>query len=216
MKKYIIALGIILIVAIAWAATTFKKDTLKIAWYDSANEHNSTVYASMDSAVIKIDPTNDSGYLIVYDNVGTVVLTVSATAITLGENLLMAAKSISADGTAGDGLTFATNGDVTVNKNLFIKGYRNTFLDTSVVNDSYGFASTDITAYTFGLEICFRAKVANTDGATLQINALGALAILKKHDAALATNDIEVGQLVVVKYDTTGTDNWQMISQIAN
>lgn len=185
MKRYIFILTILIIAGVLFAVTTFKKDAFKWAWYDATDETETTVYADMDSSTIKIDSTNDSGYLIIYNSDGDAVLTI-------------------------------TSSDIVFGKNLFISGYRNTFLDTSTVNDSYGIVTTAITAYSFGLQVTFRAGVENTDGATFQINSLGALNILKKHDVALASADIEVGQLVVIKYDTTGTDNWQMVSQIAN
>lgn len=65
-----------------------------------------------------------------------------------------------------------------------------------------------------GLQITFKATTANTDGATLEITSVGDLdAILKQHDVALATGDIEAGQIVVVVFD--GSD-WQMVSPVAN
>lgn len=69
------------------------------------------------------------------------------------------------------------------------------------------------TAYTTGMVVNFKANTANTGAATLNVNSLGAITILKNHDTALADNDIEVGQLVTVIYDGT---NFQMQSQIAN
>jgi len=67
-------------------------------------------------------------------------------------------------------------------------------------------------AYATGMMIVFTANTANTDGATLNVNALGAKTILKLHDEALETGDIEAGQVVVVVYDGT---NMQMTSQLA-
>ena len=57
------------------------------------------------------------------------------------------------------------------------------------------------------------ATTINTDGATLEISEVGDLdAILKMNDQALASGDIEAGQIVVVVWDGS---NWQMTSQIA-
>jgi|GEM_PF-2805185 len=86
------------------------------------------------------------------------------------------------------------------------------FNDTSAVNDSYGFVTGKITAYTTNMRICFKAAVANTDAATLQINSLGAKAIKKKHDEDLVTGDVEVGQYIEAIYDGT---YFQMLSQLA-
>ena len=90
--------------------------------------------------------------------------------------------------------------------------HNTTFIDTSVVNDSYGFVNAGLTAYITGMRICVKISVANTDAATLQINSLGAKAIKKRHDTALATGDIEAGQFIDVVYDGT---NFQMLSQLA-
>lgn len=67
-------------------------------------------------------------------------------------------------------------------------------------------------AYVVGMEVRFSANTGNTAGATLNVNSLGALAILKFHDQALATGDIEVGQISTVIYDGT---NWQLQSATA-
>ena len=58
----------------------------------------------------------------------------------------------------------------------------------------------------------FKTDVANTGAATLNVNALGAQAILKMRDQALVTGDIEAAQVVTVVWDGT---NWQMQSQLA-
>ncbi len=55
-------------------------------------------------------------------------------------------------------------------------------------------------------------SVANTGAATLQINALGAKAVSKLHNQALANGDVEVGQILHLVYD--GTD-FQLLSQLA-
>ena len=95
----------------------------------------------------------------------------------------------------------------------------------SVVSNTYNFAADaqadddyeidipDLTALTTGLMVTFTANTANTDGATLEITSIGDLdAILKLHDQALVTGDIEAGQVIVCVFDGT---NWQMISQLA-
>ncbi|MDD2869670.1 hypothetical protein [Neomegalonema sp.] len=92
----------------------------------------------------------------------------------------------------------------------------NTFKDTSLVNDSYGFTSSNITAYSDGLEIKFKAGVANTGACTLQINALGAKGLKSLHDQDPQDNYIEVGSWVVCIYDTVGTDYFQIVSPDAN
>jgi len=67
-------------------------------------------------------------------------------------------------------------------------------------------------AYVEGLTIRFKANTGNTAGATLNVNGLGAVAILKFHDQVLATGDIEPGQISTVVYDGT---NFQLQSAVA-
>ena len=63
-----------------------------------------------------------------------------------------------------------------------------------------------------GLMIVFDANTVNTDGATITFNGFAAKDLLKLHDQALATGDIEAGQIIVAVYDGTA---FQMISQLA-
>jgi hypothetical protein len=85
---------------------------------------------------------------------------------------------------------------------------------SAVGTDAYAITVTGITALAVGDRFSFLADVANTGAATLQVNSLPvvAAAILKQHDVALATGDIEAGQIVTVVWDGTV---WQMQSQIA-
>lgn len=82
--------------------------------------------------------------------------------------------------------------------------------------DAYAITLSPVPAsLTNGFTVIFKADVANTGPATLNVNSLGAKAIKKTHDEDLANNDIEAGQLVIVSYQAT-EDVWQMQSQIAN
>jgi len=54
-----------------------------------------------------------------------------------------------------------------------------------------------------GVPIIFKANTANTGAATLNLNSLGAKAIKKNYNEALANNDIKAGQMVIVAYDGT-------------
>ena len=69
------------------------------------------------------------------------------------------------------------------------------------------------TAYVAGMVFRFKADVANAGAATLNVNSLGAVAIVKNFNTVLSDNDIIAGQLVEVEYDGT---NFQMLSPIAN
>ncbi len=61
-------------------------------------------------------------------------------------------------------------------------------------------------AYTQGMPIYFKANTANTGAATLNVNGLGARAIVKGLNTALATNDILAGMICHVVYDLANTN----------
>lgn len=76
--------------------------------------------------------------------------------------------------------------------------------------------SPAISSYTTGGRYKFKADVANTGAATLNLNAVGAITIKKAPGGVttdLADNDILVGQMVEVVYDGT---NFQMVSLLGN
>jgi len=54
-----------------------------------------------------------------------------------------------------------------------------------------------------GLPIFFKAHVANTGAATLNVNGLGAIAMRKKATEALVAGDIIAGQILIAQYDGT-------------
>ena len=118
------------------------------------------------------------------------------------------AISLVAGGVEGMRITEATRIDVAVN------GAVNYGADASTSDDAYEVDIPTITALVAGLTVTFLVAFANDGPATFEITSVGSTpAILKQHDVALATGDIEAGQIVVVVYDGT---SWQMVSQIAN
>lgn len=68
-------------------------------------------------------------------------------------------------------------------------------------------------AYATGMVVNFTANTLNTGASTLNVNALGAKAIVKNFNAALVTGDILAGQAITAIYDGT---NFQMQSPIAS
>ena len=87
------------------------------------------------------------------------------------------------------------------------------FCADSVGTDSYACSiSPAIASLTTGACYTFSAGTANTDGAGINFNAIGAKDIHKMHNQALITGDIEAGQIVVVCYDGA---EMQMTSQLA-
>jgi hypothetical protein len=82
-------------------------------------------------------------------------------------------------------------------------------------NDTYAITlSPALASYTAGSVFCFKANTVNTGPATLNINSVGALNILRVDGSALANGDIAAGQFVqVVIVDGS---NCRMISPLAN
>jgi len=102
--------------------------------------------------------------------------------------------------------------EITLNDTVYVDGVIN-FAADEQADDDYEISLPGVSALVTGLTVTFIATTANTDGATLEITEVGDLdAILKMHDQALVTGDIEAGQVVVCVFDGT---NWQMTSQTA-
>jgi hypothetical protein len=79
-------------------------------------------------------------------------------------------------------------------------------------NDTYVVTlSPAPTSYTAGMTIRFKPDTANTGACSLNVNGLGAIAIKKKMNVDLDTNDILAGQMVEVIYDGSGTPYFQMV-----
>lgn len=84
---------------------------------------------------------------------------------------------------------------------------------SSAGSDTYAITVTPaLSAYANGQRFRFKADVANTGAATLNVNGLGAITIKKLHDQDLITGDIEANQIVEVVYNSTGPV-FEMISQ---
>lgn len=76
-------------------------------------------------------------------------------------------------------------------------------------------ANQTISAYAQGQIFAFEANFGNTGAATLNVDSVGAKNILKHNDVALASGDIESGQIVVVAYEGAA-DAFQLISPLGN
>lgn len=71
--------------------------------------------------------------------------------------------------------------------------------------------SPALAAHIPGMPIRFKANHANTGAATININSLGAVAIKKNYNQALAANDILSGQIITICHDGT---NYQVTGGI--
>lgn len=114
------------------------------------------------------------------------------------------------------------DGDLYVADDIFADGSINSgaaynfFADTSAVNDDYGFVTGYVAAYSDGLQLTFKAGVANTGACNLQINALTKLAIKTTGGDDPPDNYIEAGTRVQVIFCDEATDYWQLLSPDAN
>lgn len=88
-------------------------------------------------------------------------------------------------------------------------GYANYATATGSANAYVVALSAQITALADGLAVRFKANAANTGAATVNVNSLGAKAIVRPSGAALEASDIANGQIVEVCYDSTN-DRFQL------
>jgi len=68
-----------------------------------------------------------------------------------------------------------------------------------------------LTAYAQGMMIGFECGAANTGATTLNIDSVGAKAVVKFHDVPLVSGDLEAGGIYIVAYEATA-DNFQLVS----
>lgn len=72
-------------------------------------------------------------------------------------------------------------------------------------------AARTVTAYAQGQVFMFEAGGTNTGAATLNVDAVGAKAVVKRYNVALAAGDIVAGQIVAVAYEASA-DNFQLLT----
>jgi len=84
---------------------------------------------------------------------------------------------------------------------------------TATVTDVYTTTITNVTSYTTNDTYAIKFNTANDNGATLNINGLGAVPLVKNNNVAITGGDISVGQEFIVIYDGT---NFQMIGITPN
>lgn len=90
----------------------------------------------------------------------------------------------------------------------------NSYAASATGTDAYAITLNDApSAYATGQIFYFKADVANTGTATLDVNSLGAKTILRSGGATLLTGDVLAGQLVQVEYNGT---SFEMQSAPAN
>lgn len=164
----------------------------------------------MDNAALSgaVDATT------VTKGIGTVsVAPAGATPIFVGDNDGRVPTQGENDGLAATTTPSSTNKFIT--QKDFQKGVE-TYAADAGSTDAYAITlSPAITAYANGMVFRFKANTVNTGAATLNINSLGAKAIVKNFNVALADGDIKASQIVEVQYESVG-DNFQLLSPVSN
>ena len=84
---------------------------------------------------------------------------------------------------------------------------------TASVTDVYTTTISGVTSYTLNDAYIIKFNTANSDGATININGLGAVQLVKNNDVIITGGDIRVGQEFIIIYDGT---NFQMLGIAPN
>ncbi len=115
-------------------------------------------------------------------------------------------------GLPGDNTDIAVgSGNKYVTQTGFQKGAE-VYAATATGNDTYVITLSPVpTSLVNGMILRFKADVANTGPATLNVNSLGALAIVTGLSTALITGDILANQVCIVVYNSTGTV-WELVN----
>lgn len=155
--------------------------------------------------VISLDQTrlNDPSSI---DATGSNVATIEKVAVLPADNYILLASL--ASGVITDERTWAVLNEEIIPTTYF-------YDEDEEVSDTYVITINGIKEYTDGMEVAFKAATANTDAATLNINSIGAKEIVKNHNITLTSGDIDVSQIVEVRYNATD-DVFEMTSQVAN
>lgn len=107
------------------------------------------------------------------------------------------------DALAGDSGTPSSTNKFVTQKGLQIQAEQ--YAASAAGNDTYAVTLSPVpAAYVNGMVVRFKADVANTGPATLNVNTLGAISIVTSVGTALVTGDIVANQIVQVIYNSTG------------
>jgi hypothetical protein len=107
--------------------------------------------------------------------------------------------------TIGD-VTGATSGTTLIGGSLTLDGPVNYGVDAGASDTYVVTLSPAPTAYVAGMLISFTVNTANTGAATINVNGLGAVSLVKGANAALADNDLIVNRTYLAVYDGTRFD----------
>ena len=96
--------------------------------------------------------------------------------------------------------------------------WRDLFGGTKISSGTYTVTLTSglsLTAYAQGMLFGFEAGGTNTGAVTLDVDSIGAKAVVKNSDVALAAGDLKAGGIYLVGYEATN-DRFQLLTQTGN
>jgi len=115
--------------------------------------------------------------------------------------------------TAGTGISVSGTYPSFTITNTSTSGGLKSGIATASVTDIYTTTISGVTAYTTNDAYVIKFNTANSNGATININGLGAVQLAKNNNFILTGGDISVGQEFIIIYDGT---NFQMLGIAPN
>ena len=167
-----------------------------------------TAYTAGDVYYFKADVANTGACTLNVNALGAKTLLVNTT-LTPPDGYIKAGSLVQCqyDGTNMQILSVAGTAQLS-------QSFKEVYGASSAGTDTYAITVAPVPiAYAAGQVFIFKADVANTGAATLNVNGLGALTILRPDGTGLSTGDITANQIVAVAvYDGT---NCKMLSALA-
>ncbi len=157
-----------------------------------------TAYTTGDTYIFKADVANTGAATLNVDGLGAKTIT-DKNGATLADREITA-NSINCVVYDGTNMQLAwTTGDMSLSQSG-----REIYAATNTGNDTYVITLSPIPlALNAGFAVRFKADVGNTGAATLNVNGLGAVALVRPSGTALSTGDITAGNIVTAVYDGT-------------
>ena len=182
----------------------YRQLTINGVTYDLSEDRTWTIASSGTTGVSSVQLTAGTGISLSGTNpitsTGNITVTNSAPDQTVS---LTAGSGISVSGTYP---SFTINNTATT-------GGLKSGTATASVTDVYTTTISGVTAYTTNDAYVIKFNTANSNGATININGLGAVQLTKNNNVILTGGDITVGQEFIIIYDGT---NFQILGIAPN
>lgn len=157
-----------------------------------------TAYTTGDIYIFKADVANTGGCTLNVNGVGAKTIT-GFNGATLKDNDITA-NSVNIVVYTGTNMELVSS-----TGSMFVSNSGREIYGVSAAGtDTYAVTLSPVPlAYTAGMTVRFYADVGNTDGATLNVNGLGAKTLVRPSGTALQTGDITAGNVITAVYDGT-------------